>query len=235
MSELLARLRENLAVLRGRINAAAQRAGRQGQDVELLPVTKMQDVATTAALAEVGVTAIAENRILDAQRKAAEMGPVAGSFQWQLIGHLQTNKVRKALKLFSSVHSLNSVRLARALEAEMLARRPEEVLPVYLEVNTSLESAKTGADQQVVREILSQLGQCPHLKTVGLMTMGPLSADAEDARPCFRRLRELLAELKSCGELPADCNGLSMGMSGDFEVAVEEGSTLVRIGTAVFS
>jgi pyridoxal phosphate enzyme (YggS family) len=234
VSELVDRIRRNLANVRARIAAAAERAGRDPAGVALLPVTKMQDAPTTAALLQAGIYEIGENRVQDALRKADLLGAAAGKFRWQLIGHLQTNKVRKALTLFCGLHSLDSVRLAEALERELAARHGESSLRVYVEVNTSAEEAKTGAAEGEAREILGRLAECPHLVPAGLMTMGPLSPDPEDARSCFRRLRELLGSFRDAGLLPADCAGLSMGMSGDFEVAVEEGATVVRVGTAVF-
>ncbi len=234
MSELADSLGRNITGLCRRIENAADRAGRDPGEVALLPITKMQDTPTTAALLEAGITEIGENRVVDAVRKAEAMGDAARGFNWQLVGHLQTNKVRKALALFSGLHSLDSVRLAAALQKEMAARHAERTLPVYVEVNTSGEGPKTGASESQAREVLAALRDCPRLMPIGLMTMGPLSPDPEDARPCFRRLRELLSELRESGLAPGDCDGLSMGMSGDFEVAVEEGATVVRVGTAVF-
>jgi pyridoxal phosphate enzyme (YggS family) len=234
VSELGDRIRKNIEAIRGRIAVAAERAGRDPGAVALLPITKMQDATTTAALLEAGAVEIGENRVRDALRKAEAMGEAGGKFGWQLVGHLQTNKVRKALQLFSGMHSLDSARLARALEKEMAARHAEGKLPVYVEVNTSAEAAKTGAAEDEARKVFRELEDCPHLLPAGLMTMGPLSPDPEDARPCFRRLRELLAEVRDSGLAPEGCAGLSMGMSGDFEVAVEEGATIVRVGTAVF-
>jgi pyridoxal phosphate enzyme (YggS family) len=235
VSELGDRIGENIAAIRRRIDGAAERAGRDPAGVALLPVTKMQDAGTTAALLEAGVAEIGENRVQDALRKAVAMGDAASKFGWQLVGHLQTNKVRKALELFSGLHSLDSVRLARALEKEMAARHGERRLPVYVEVNTTGEEAKTGAAEEEAREILEAAAECPHLEAAGLMTMGPLDPDPETARPCFRRLREMLAGFRDGGLIPDGCTGLSMGMSGDFEIAVEEGSTVVRVGTAVFA
>ncbi len=235
MSELVERIRGNLAGLRERLARAAGRAGRNPDEIRLLPITKMVGPAETAALIEAGVTEVGENRVQDALRKAEAMGDAAGKLSWQLVGHLQTNKVRRALALFGGMHSLDSVRLAAALEKEMAARHAEKTLPAFVEVNTTGEGAKTGAAESAAREIFSKLAGCPHVTPVGLMTMGPLDPDAGKARPCFRRLREFLAELREAGLAPAGCAGLSMGMSGDFEVAVEEGSTVVRVGTAVFA
>jgi hypothetical protein len=271
VDELTDRIRRNLEGLRARIAAAAARAGRDPAAVALLPVTKMQGASETAALLECGVSENAENREMDALRKAGEMGAAAGRFRWQLVGHLQTNKVRKALELFSGMHSLDSARLAEALEKELAKPQmntdehryeqpkardsgpvvqdgtaalavnqepgtgnPEPSFPVFVEVNTSGDAAKTGAAEADVRAIFGKLRECPHLVPAGLMTMGPLSGGPEAARPCFRRLGELLATLRAEGLAPASCQGLSMGMTGDFEVAVEEGATVVRLGTAVF-
>jgi hypothetical protein len=181
------------------------------------------------------VAEIGENRVQDALGKAEALGETAARFNWQLLGHLQTNKVKKALGLFSGMHSLDSVRLAEALEKEMAARRPDDRFTAYVEANTSGDAAKTGAEEPEVRAIFERLKTCPHLAPAGLMTMGPLEGGPEAARPCFRRLRELLATLRAEGLAPESCTGLSMGMTGDFEAAVEEGATVVRIGTAVFA
>ena len=235
MSELVERIGKNLAGLRERIARAAGRAGRDPAGVALLPITKMVGAAETAALLAAGATEIGENRVRDALRKAQAMGEAASKPSWQLVGHLQTNKVRKALTLFSGMHSLDSARLLAELQKEMAARHPDGVLPVYVEVNTTGEGAKTGASEAEVREIFANLAGAARVTPVGLMTMGPLSPDPEEARPCFRRLRELLEQLRGEGLAPDGCRGLSMGMSGDFEVAVEEGSTVVRVGTAVFA
>ena len=235
MSDLAERVRANVAAIRERIARAAGRAGRNPAEIDLLPITKAVGPEETAALIEAGVTEVGENRVLDALEKSERMGPAAEKLRWQMVGHLQTNKVRKALTLFDGMHSLDSVRLAEAIEKEMAARRPDEDFPVYVEVNTTEEDAKTGASAEETREILSKLADCPHVIPVGLMTMGPLTGDAEKARGCFRRLRDLLAELRAADLAPEGCVSLSMGMSGDFEVAVEEGSSVVRVGTAVFA
>jgi len=235
VSELAGRIRANLAGLHERVARAAGRAGRDPAEVRLLPITKMVGPEETAALLEAGATEIGENRVQDALRKAEALGAGAGKFQWELVGHLQTNKVRKALSLFSAIHSLDSVRLAGALEKELADKDLEIPLHVYVEVNTTGEGSKTGAPEEAVPDIVAAVRRTAQLRLAGLMTMGPLAPDPEKARPCFRRLRELLAELVAAGLAPAGCTGLSMGMSGDFEVAVEEGATVVRVGTAVFA
>ncbi|HOX07872.1 MAG TPA: YggS family pyridoxal phosphate-dependent enzyme [Planctomycetota bacterium] len=245
MSTAAERIGRNLAAIGARIAAAAVRAGRDPAGVELLVVTKTVDAETTAALLDCGITAIGENRVQDALAKAEALGDVAGRFRWHLLGHLQTNKAKKALGLFGAMHSLDSVRLAEALEKELsraasssLATRdpqPARAFPVFVEVNTSGDASKTGASKAEVRAIFEKLKSCPHLQPAGLMTMGPLDGGPEAARPCFRQLREMLGALRAEGLAPEGCTGLSMGMTGDFEVAVEEGATIVRIGTAVFA
>lgn len=235
MSAASERIGRNLAGIRARIDAAAARAGRRPEDVKLLVVSKSVGPEETAALIDCGVTEIGENRVQDAQAKADAMGEAAGRLRWQLLGHLQTNKVRKALRLFSGMHSLDSVRLAEELERHMASSRAGEKFDVFVEVNTSGDASKTGAGEAELRAIFEKLKSCPHLRPVGLMTMGPLEGGPEAARPCFRRLRETLAALAAEGLAPEGCTGLSMGMTGDFEVAVEEGATVVRIGTAVFA
>lgn len=235
MSAFPERIRANLAAVRERMARAAERAGRDPAGVKLLVVTKSASAEEVAALPACGVGEAGESRVQDAQAKARALGAAAGALRWQLIGHLQTNKARKALEVFSGMHSLDSARLAAALEKELAARRPDAAFPVYIEVNTTGEDAKTGASGEELRAILEKLRQCPHLDPVGLMTMGPLGGGPEAARKCFRRLRETLAELRAAGQVPAGCSGLSMGMSGDFEAAIEEGATVVRVGSAIFA
>jgi uncharacterized pyridoxal phosphate-containing UPF0001 family protein len=281
MATLTDRIAANLAGLRERIARASDKAGRDPAGVKLLVVTKMVGPEETKALLDCGVTEIGENRVVDALAKAEALGPdVAARFDWQLLGHLQTNKAKKALGLFGGMHSLDSVRLAQALEKELARVEPpmnaderrcnngnnnsgspqmntdehgfgnsapsplpspagrgsegEGSFSVFVEVNTSGDTSKTGASEAEVRAIFEALKSCPHVRPAGLMTMGPLEGGPEAARPCFRRLRELLAALRAEGLAPESCAGLSMGMTGDFEVAVEEGATVVRIGTAVF-
>jgi hypothetical protein len=211
----------NLARVRERLARAAERAGRRADDVLLIGVSKTVDVERIRAAVAAGLRALGENRVQEARGKVAELGrPVP----WHLIGHLQTNKVRDALELFDVIHSLDRLELARELERRAAARgRPIETL---LQVNVAAEATKGGVGPDAVGETLDAIGKLPHVRVRGLMTIPPEVARAEDSRPWFRRLREL-AERHGLAEL-------SMGMSGDFEVAVEEGATMVRVGTAIF-
>ena len=211
----------NLARVRERIARAAERAGRRPADVLLIGVSKTVDVARIRAAVAAGVTALGENRVQEAKAKIAELGRPA---TWHLIGHLQTNKVKDALELFDVIHSLDRLELARELERRAAARG--QVVEALLQVNVAAEPSKGGVGPDAVSEALDVVGKLAHVRVRGLMTIPPEVERAEDARPWFRRLREL-AERHSLSEL-------SMGMSGDFEVAVQEGATMVRVGTAIF-
>jgi pyridoxal phosphate enzyme (YggS family) len=211
----------NLVRVRERIARAAERAGRRPADVLLIGVSKTVDVARIRAAVAAGVTALGENRVQEAKAKIAELGRPAA---WHLIGHLQTNKVKDALELFDVIHSLDRLELAREMERRAAARG--QVVETLLQVNIAAEPSKGGVGPDAVGESLGLIGKLAHLRVRGLMAIPPEVERAEDARPWFRRLREL-AERHGLSEL-------SMGMSGDFEVAVEEGATMVRVGTAIF-
>jgi pyridoxal phosphate enzyme (YggS family) len=211
----------NLERVRERLAGAAARAGRRADDVLLIGVSKTVDVERIRAAVAAGVTALGENRVQEAKTKVAELGRPAA---WHLIGHLQTNKVKDALELFDVIHSLDRLELAR--EIERRAAASGQLLDVVIKVNVSAEPSKGGVGPDAVGETLDAIGKLAHVRVRGLMTIPPEVEHAEDSRPWFRRLREL-AERHGLREL-------SMGMSGDFEVAVEEGATMVRVGTAVF-
>jgi PLP dependent protein len=211
----------NLERVRERLAGAAARAGRRADDVLLIGVSKTVDVERIRAAVAAGVTALGENRVQEAKTKVAELGRPAA---WHLIGHLQTNKVKDALELFDVIHSLDRLELAREIERRAAARG--QLVDVLLPVNVAAEPSKGGVGPDAVGETLDAIGKLAHVRVRGLMTIPPEVEHAEDSRPWFRRLREL-AERHGLREL-------SMGMSGDFEVAVEEGATMVRVGTAVF-
>src|SRR5881628_2462705 len=208
-------IRTNLERVRERIARAAERAGRRAEDVLLVGVSKTVEVARIRAALAAGLTVLGENRVQEARGKVAELGrPVA----WHLVGHLQTNKVRDALELFDVVHSVDRIDLARELDRRARARgRPVDAL---VQVNVGLEPSKGGWPPEAVETALGGL------RLRGLMAIPPAVERAEDARGWFRSLRKL-AERHGLPEL-------SMGMSGDFEIAVEEGATMVRVGTAIF-
>ncbi|MBM4443223.1 MAG: YggS family pyridoxal phosphate-dependent enzyme [Candidatus Rokubacteria bacterium] len=214
-------IREGLMRVRERIAAAAARAGRRPDDVLLIAVSKTMAVERVREAIEAGASALGENRVQEAKAKVAVLGhPVP----WHLIGQLQTNKVKDALATFDVIQTVDRLELARELEKRASASgRP---IDVFIEVNVASEPQKAGFAPDAVGAALEALGDLPHLKVRGLMAIPPAVERAEDARPAFRVLRAL-AEKHRLGEL-------SMGMSGDFEVAVEEGATVVRVGTAIF-
>ena len=222
-------LTDRLRALEERLTAACKRAGRSRDDVTLVAVTKLVSDRVAALLTELGVRDLGENRPQELWRKAAALP--AGT-RWHLLGHLQRNKVERTLPLTCLIHSADSVRLLEALEQE--AGRQRRAVEVLLEVNASGETQKQGFAPDALPEALARIRGLRHVHVRGLMTMAALDEDPECSRPTFARLRGLRDRL--AGELapPHRLEHLSMGMTNDFEVAVEEGATLVRVGTALF-
>jgi PLP dependent protein len=218
---------ENLHAVQDRIHAACQRVGRDPSSVTLLAVSKGQPADRVEEAARAGVTLFGENKVQEAR---AKISLCPGHLRWHLIGHLQTNKCRDAAQLFGWIQSVDSLRLAVELSkwAERLAKR----LSILLEVNVAGESSKFGYRPEALLAEFTQVNALPRLEIQGLMTMAPWTHEPEKVRPVFRRLRELKSRCE--GILGAPLPELSMGMSGDFEVAIEEGATLVRLGTALF-
>ncbi|MCH8026000.1 MAG: YggS family pyridoxal phosphate-dependent enzyme [Chloroflexi bacterium] len=222
----------NLAWVRQRIDTACRRAGRSIEDVTLVGVSKGVSAQAVAEACAAGLTDVGENRVQEAAAKIEAVAEylrrpgrrgIEGSHQptWHLIGHLQTNKAKTATNLFDILHSVDSLRLAQAL-----SRRANELLPVLLEVNVAQDAAKFGFAPEEVTSALAAIAALPNLDVRGLMTIAPLTDDPETSRPFFRRLRELRDTLGLAE--------LSMGMTGDFEVAIEEGATMIRVGRAIF-
>jgi PLP dependent protein len=228
-------LAANLALVRAAIIAAAVRAGRKPEDVRLLAVTKTVDAAAAAALFSLGATDLGENRPIEGAAKAAATAAAlsgAGAPAWHLIGHLQRNKVRKTIPVFRVIHSVDSARLLEELEAE--AGRQGIRLTVFAEINVSGEERKTGMKAEEAEGFCRRASEMKNIDLSGLMTMAPYSDNPENARPVFRGLRALRDELNAKSVHSKPLKELSMGMSGDFEVAIEEGATWVRIGTRLF-
>ncbi|GAC1451690.1 MAG: YggS family pyridoxal phosphate-dependent enzyme [Ktedonobacterales bacterium] len=215
--------------VRARVAAAAQRAGRSADDVLIIAVTKTVDVELIRGVYELGLKTFGENRVQEARAKIGSLRlPL---IRWELIGHLQTNKVARAVEFFDRIQSVDSVRLAEALEER--AAQIDRVLPVLLEVNVAGEASKQGLALNEAVSAARAIAALPHLHVGGLMTVAPVVSEPEQARPVFRQLRELRDRLRV--EAPqGDWRHLSMGMTDDFEVAIEEGATLVRIGRALF-
>lgn len=227
-------MRAQLEAINQRIAAACQRAGRDFSEVTLVAVSKTVAPSRLEAAITAGVSSFGENRVQEAAAKIAELRNVVAErrVQWHLIGHLQSNKARRAVELFDAVHSVDSRRLAERLNqsAGELGKR----LPVFIEVNLAAEAAKSGAAINETLPLCEQVAKLAYLELKGLMAVPPFLDDAEAVRPFFRRLRELRDEARGLGIAGEHCQDLSMGMSNDFEVAIEEGATLVRIGTALF-
>jgi hypothetical protein len=228
-------LAERLSGVRARITAAAERAGRPAAGVEIVAVTKGHPAALLRTVAAAGLPCVGENRVGEAEAKQAELGRLG--LCWHMIGHLQRNKVERAVTLFDELESLDSERLGEKLQRELSAAG-REAFPVLVQVNTSGEASKGGLEAGDAREAdeaveaVRRLCGLPALRVRGLMTMAPLTEDASRIRTTFRRARELF---ERCGR---EVDGfephvLSMGMSHDFEIAVEEGSTRLRLGTAL--
>jgi pyridoxal phosphate enzyme (YggS family) len=218
---------QNLEKVRGRIAAAARKVGRDPAQVKLVAVSKTVDLARITEARDAGQEIFGENYLQEARGKIEALGPGAA---WHFIGHLQTNKAKAAVGLFRLIHSVDRLHLAQALEKA--AAGQQKVQEILLQVNLAGEASKSGAPPEAAPALLQEISRLPHLKVVGLMTMPPWFTDPEAVRPYFRALRELrerLLQLRIC-PLPE----LSMGMSGDFETAIEEGATLVRVGTAIF-
>ena len=224
---------KNIASIRERMKAAATRAGRNVDDVTLMAVSKTvpPDLIRGAYLA--GARVFGENRVQEFAEKVDALRDLSNAV-WHMIGHLQTNKAAKAAELFAAVDSIDSLRLAQKLNS--VAQQAGKKLGVLIEINVGDEAAKTGVapESQELEKILQAAPSLDHLEIRGLMTIPPLTNDPQEARPYFLKLRELQKQI-STRQLPrVDLHVLSMGMSHDFEIAIEEGSTCVRVGTAIF-
>lgn len=204
-----------------RIAAAAERAGRSPDEIVIVAVTKGTDLQHMQMALDAGIRHIGESRVQEATEKYAHLSSLEPCLTWHMVGHLQSNKAKTALGIFDIIHSVDSVRLA-----ESLSNRAQNVLPVLLQTNISGEGTKGGFPPGELPETARRISRLPNLDVQGLMTVAPMVSDPEEVRPVFRRLRQLRDELQ--------LRHLSMGMSDDFEVAVEEGATLVRIGRAIF-
>jgi pyridoxal phosphate enzyme (YggS family) len=217
-----------LAAVRTRVADAARRAGRRDDAVLIVAVSKTVDVERIRAAIAAGVPALGENRVQEAREKIAVIGRPR---PWHLIGHLQTNKVKDALECFDLIHSIDRLPLAEAVSSR--AQRGGRRADVLVQVNVGEEPQKGGLRPEDLRSAVEAMAQLPGLRLRGLMTIPPVPHAAEDSRPHYREMRKLLDAARGWG-LGPEFAELSMGMSGDFEVGVEEGATIVRVGTAIF-
>jgi pyridoxal phosphate enzyme (YggS family) len=215
---------ENLDAVRAQIASAAARSGRDASEIKLIAVSKTHPSAVLGEAIAAGISVFGENKVKEAEGKILEIGRTAA--EWHLIGHLQSNKARKAVQFFDVIHSVDSVDIAQRLE-RICAEEGRESLPVLIQVDLAGEETKSGIPESELPELIDHLKSHERLNLIGLMILPPFFDDPEATRPYFKHLREIRDQLVPDGEL-------SMGMSNDFEVAIEEGATMVRVGTAIF-
>ena len=217
-------LAKNLAAVRARIKQAASRAGRNADDIKLVAVSKTHSATVLTEAIAAGIHSLGENKVQEGHEKI----PVVGreNAEWHLIGHLQSNKARKAVQLFDVIESLDSLELAERLERICL-EEGRAALPVFVQIDFAKEETKSGVTEKELPELFEFLQGCKVLKFDGLMIVPPYFDEPEEVRPYFQKLCSIRDKILPNGEL-------SMGMSHDFEIAIEEGATVVRIGTAIF-
>lgn len=220
-------IRHQLEIIRDQISTAARRSGRTSEAIELLAVSKTYASSTIEQAYAEGQMLFGENRVQELLEKVPQLPK---QLQWHLIGHLQKNKVRKIMPLISAIHSIDSLSIANSVNR--IASELGLKIPIYLQVNISHDQAKFGFTPTEIPAALDHLQTLPHLQIVGLMTIPEYSAAPEQTRPHFSALRDLRDQLKRSSNLPLQ--GLSMGMSHDFPIAIEEGATIVRVGSAIF-
>ena len=223
-------IRENLRAVRDGIGRAAARTGRDPSEVRLIVVTKTFDAATVRDAIGAGAADIGENYVQEAKAKIEAVG--RGAARWHFIGGLQKNKAKYVVRLFDLVHSVDGLELAA--EIDRRAAADGRVMDILIQVDISREAQKSGVMEEDLVDVVRTIAPLPHIAVTGLMGMPPFGREPEASRPYFRRMKQLFEELASLGIPRVDMRELSMGMSNDFEVAVEEGATMVRVGTAIF-
>ena len=221
---------ENIQTTRVRIHRAAEAAGRDPAGIELVAVTKTHPPSFVRQAWEAGIAVAGENYIQEAREKIAALSGC--TLRWHFIGHLQSNKARHAVDGFELIHSVDSLKLGREIDKQ--ATRIGKVQPILVQVNISREATKSGTTREAALELVAALGRLEHIQVRGLMTMPPFFDQPERARPYFAALRELRDRIREASPAGVVMEHLSMGMTGDFEAAIAEGATLVRIGTAIF-
>jgi len=223
-------LKQRFEEILGRIHKACEHCGRDPESVRLVTVSKTVATDRVRQAVRAGVRILGESYIQEARAKHSELSDL--SIDWHFIGHLQTNKAKFAVRIFDLIHTLDSLKLARELDRQ--AARRDRVQPVLIQVNISREKTKSGIAIEQIESLVRDASGLEHLSVRGLMTMPPFFDQPEQARPYFNRLSQLARHIDALGIAGVSMKELSMGMSGDFEVAIEEGATLVRVGTAIF-
>ncbi len=237
----MVKISERIKGVEENIKSACARSGRDRRDVKLVVVTKSASFEAVLEVLRLGITNLGENRVQQLKKVASQLeetlkdsdAALLGNIKWHMIGHLQRNKVRQVLPIISLIHSVDTLRLAEEINAgaKKLNLRPK----VLLQVNTSNEPQKYGVPVGAASHLAEQLETLPNIELVGLMTMGPLTFDKNAVRSCFSRAAELFQEMRGEKVVGPQFTELSMGMSSDYEIAVEEGATILRIGSAIFA
>jgi len=222
-------IKDNLLEVKERMKKAAERSGRNSNEIKLIAVSKTVDVHCIKEAIKAGHQLFGENRVQEARDKIKDIGR---DVKWHMIGHLQRNKVKYIFDLFDMVHSVDSIPLAH--EIDRIGKKKGKVMDILVQVNISGEETKYGMEAAEMMKIIKEISNYEHISIKGLMTMPPFFNDPEDARPYFIKLRELKNEIEKQKVEGVSMEELSMGMSNDFEIAIEEGATMVRVGTAIF-
>ncbi|MFB3897056.1 MAG: YggS family pyridoxal phosphate-dependent enzyme [bacterium] len=225
----ISQILDNYQRVLARIQTAAIQAGRKPEEIKLVAVSKTVPVAIVQEAVSNGITLLGENRVQEAKQKFEVIGNNA---TWHLVGHLQSNKVKPAVSMFELIQSVDSIELAK--EISNRAQQINKVQNILIEINTSGEETKFGIEPAGLIPMLEQISLLSNIRIQGLMTVGPLVPEPELARPSFIQLRELSEKVKSAGLANIEMHILSMGMTGDFEIAIQEGANMLRIGTAIF-
>ena len=220
---------ENLSIVENKIAAACKRAGRERDEVKLIAVSKTQPVEAIREAIEYGINSFGENRVQELREKTEI---IKDNLDWHLIGHLQTNKVKYVVGKVSLIHSLENIRLAEALDKE--AAKLGITVDVLAEINVAKEDTKFGVNPEDAENFIREVSKFPNINIKGLMTVAPYTDISEENRKYFRQLKKIMVDLNSKNIHNVSMNVLSMGMTGDYETAIEEGATLVRVGTGIF-
>jgi pyridoxal phosphate enzyme (YggS family) len=236
----MATISERISRLKDSIGSACGRAGRNKSEIKLVVVTKSADIKAIKEVIGLGLTELGENRVQQLKKVSAQIDEFLQSgntkvkkVRWHMIGHLQRNKVRAVLPIASLIHSVDTLRLAE--EINVSAAKDNLCPQVLLQINTSMEPQKYGVPVGAAMHLAEQIETLPNLQLIGLMTMAPLTHNKETVRSCFARARELFMEMKGEKIVGPAFTELSMGMSSDYEIAIEEGATILRIGSAIFA
>jgi pyridoxal phosphate enzyme (YggS family) len=225
----VSQIKQNFKKIKGQINLHADKVGRKAEEIEIVAVTKGRSLEEIKEVLGCGVNMIGENRVQEAKEKFGQLG---NFFEWHLVGHLQTNKVKSALEMFELIHSVDSLRLAE--EINQRAGQLNKTQKILVQVNTSGEITKFGLAPENLPEFLKKISNFKNIFVEGLMTMAPFCENSENSRPHFQKLKEIFEETKKNSLAGVKMKWLSMGMSQDYVVAVEEGANLLRIGSAIF-